>query len=755
MPRTKPVQKPPIQKPARLQLDRADILKALVLTLLTFLAYSPAILGRIVWDDAGHITAANLQSLHGLYRIWFQPGATQQYYPLLHTAFWLEHRLFGDALAGYHLINIALHLISAFLIVAIARQMKIPGGWLAAFLFALHPVATESVAWISEQKNTLSTVFYLGAALLYLRFDSNRKRSSYILALILFLMALMSKTVTVTLPVTLLIAIWWQRGTLSVKRDLYPLAPWIAIGISGGAVTSWVERVYEGARGNEFALSLFERCLLAGRIAAFYLGKLLWPAGLTFFYPHWKVDASEAWQYTFPLAILLLIAAGWIYARRKNDAAHRAPLAALLAFLVAIGPAMGFINAWSFVYSYVADHFQYLGMIPVFLALAAGATVAARAFNMTPQWTYVAAAVASVILGALTWQQSHIYLDEQTLYRDAIARNPQSWVAYLDLALVVDRTKGHEPEALALTRKAIDIEPQSALGWINHGAFLYDTGHLNEALQDWRKAVQLEPEMPSAHTALGDGLAATDSLPQAVSEYQTAIRMNQSDWRPHLGLAKILSQDRTNLTAALAEFRKALELGGDSPELHVKFADALSQTPGSINEAIEEYRTALQLSPDDARAHLALGAALLNTATGHDAAIAEFHEALRIDPHYAEAHYDLGTVLSDIPGQSDAAIAEYEAALRDKPDFAAAHLNLGIALEDIPGRRADAIAQLRSAVESDPNRPDAHYELAMAVLESHGNIAEAIDNLRAAVKLKPDFKEARDALTNLHAALGT
>src|ERR1043166_9223142 len=152
----------------------------------TLLAYLPALHGGLVWDDNMHVTRADLRPLEGLWRIWFELGATQQYYPLLHSAFWLEHRIWADSVLAYHIANITLHAASAFLLVLIVRRLALPGAWLAGFVFALHPVCVEAVAWISEQKSTLSGVFYLAAALVYLRFDRTRRRSRYFLALALF-----------------------------------------------------------------------------------------------------------------------------------------------------------------------------------------------------------------------------------------------------------------------------------------------------------------------------------------------------------------------------------------------------------------------------------------------------------------------------------------------------------------------------------------------------------------------------------------
>ncbi len=161
-------------------------------------------------DDRSHIAYPELRSWYGLYRIWFVVGATPQYYPLSETAFWVQHKLWGDAMLGYHLVNIAWHALAALMVALVLRRLAIPGAYLAAAIFALHPVHVESVAWITEQKNTLSAVFYLGAVLAYLRFDQNRGRAWYLAALGLFVLALASKIVTVTLPAALLVIFWWQ-----------------------------------------------------------------------------------------------------------------------------------------------------------------------------------------------------------------------------------------------------------------------------------------------------------------------------------------------------------------------------------------------------------------------------------------------------------------------------------------------------------------------------------------------------------------
>jgi hypothetical protein len=224
---------------------------------------------------------------------------------------------------GYHLTNVLLHVVAACLVVWIVRRLSLPGAWFAGFLFALHPVCVEAVAWIAEQKSTLSAVFYLGAAITYLRFGQTRRKTLYMCALGLLVLALLSKTVTATLPAALLLVFWWQRKRVTWKRDVRPLLPWFALGAAAGLFTAWVERRYVAAEGPDFELTLLQRCLLAGRAIFFYLGKLVWPFNLTFTYPRWRLNAAAWRQYAFPLGVLAIASGLWVLSKRQRGPMSR------------------------------------------------------------------------------------------------------------------------------------------------------------------------------------------------------------------------------------------------------------------------------------------------------------------------------------------------------------------------------------------------------------------------------------------------
>ncbi len=592
--------KPTARRPA----DKT-LLIALLIVGCTFLAYLPALDGGPLWDDAAHITRPELRPLHGLWRIWSDLGATQQYYPLLHSAFWMEYKLWGDATLGYHLVNLLLHAAAAILVMLIMQRLGLPGAWLGALIFALHPVCVESVAWIAEQKNTLSTVFYLSAALLYLDFDQTRRRSQYFLALALFVMALMSKTVTGTLPAALLVVFWWRRGRLGWRRDVLPLLPWFALGAAAGLFTAWVERNFVGAEGPGFALTLVERFLVAGRALWFYLGKLVWPANLMFFYPRWHVDPAEWWQYLFPLAALAALAGLCLLAPKR-----RGPLAGALIFTGTLFPALGFFNVYPFIYSYVADHFQYTASLGIIVPVAAGLASAVTAG--TRRWAVAAACLALAALGVLTWRQCGMYHDMETLFQETIERNPTSWVAQYNLGVLIAGAPGRREEAIQHYREAARLKPDYAMAHYNLAHALAETpDRLPEAIAEYRTALHIDPESAKAHNELGLALSKISGrLPEAIQEYQAALRIDPDSAEAHNNLGIALLNTPGRVSEAIPHFQAALRIKPDSAEIHNNLGGALSLVPGRLQEAIEEYRAALRIQPDYPDARYNLEAAL-------------------------------------------------------------------------------------------------------------------------------------------------
>jgi tetratricopeptide (TPR) repeat protein len=564
-----------------------------LIVLLVFLAYLPALRGGFIWDDDDYVTHnLTLHDGEGLRQIWFKVGAVPQYYPVVHTTFWLEYHLWGLNPVGYHLINVLLHALAAILLWQLLLYLRIRGAWLAAVIFALHPIEVESVAWITERKNVLSAVFYFAAALAYLRFVAWEKPGSpnrfrwywYLGALVLFLAALLSKTVTCSLPAALLLVCWWKKGRVQ-RGEIIPLLPFFVLGVGLGLMTAWIEKYHVGAQGADWSLTLADRCLIAGRALWFYAGKLVWPAHLTFIYPRWVIEPEVGWQWLFPIAAIGVVAGLWLARRRIG----KGPLVAVLCFAGTLGPALGFVNVFPMRYSFVADHFQYLAGIGLIVLGAAG-------LNRLPR---VIPATLVVLLGALTWQQTGIYRNLETLWRDTLVKNPDCWLAHNNLGLLLNN-QGRIEEAMEHYQKAIQINPNYFETPNNLGVALADKGRFDEAIENYRKAIQINPNYSDALNNLGAALGAKGRSDEAIESFRKAIRINPNYSGALNNLAWILA------TSSKAEFRdgtqavrlaeRACELTHHGEPLFIGTLAAAYAEAGRFPEAVTTAEKAEQLA---------------------------------------------------------------------------------------------------------------------------------------------------------------
>jgi len=711
-----------------------------------FLAYLPALQGEFIWNDRDYVTAPRLQSLAGLAAIWFTPGATEQYYPLLHSFFWVQHKLWGDAPLGYHIVTQLLHVAGAVLFVFVLRRLAVPGAWLAALLFALHPVHVQSVAWITEQKNTLSLVFYLAAALTYLHFDDTRRGRLYAAASALFLLSLLCKTVTATLPAALLVLLWWRRGRLEWRRDIRPLFPWLVLGAASGLFTSWVEQHYVGAEGDRFNLPWLERLLVAGRAFWFYLERVVWPARLNFIYPRWTPNAGTWWQWLYPFAALLLAAGLWKLRHRT-----RAPLAVLLLFAGALFPVLGFVNLYGALYSWVWDHWQYL---PDLAPLALIAAVLTRGWErLSSGWRPLGPVFSGVLLlglGLLSRQHTTTFLNEETLYRSTLLRNPGAWMAHNNLANLLAAKPAAETEAIAHYEEALRLRPTHADAHVNLGNLLWRLpDRQNEARLHFEAALQLRPEYAEAHNYLATLLASQPGHAlETLSHFEQALRLNPSYAEAHNNLATFLATLPGRHAEAIAHYETSLRLKPDFGEAQNNLANILALTPGRQPDAVAHYKEALRINPRLPQAHNNL-ANVLAAMPGHEAeATAHYLEAIRLDPAYAEAHNNMGRFLSSQPGHEAEALAHFQQALVLKPDFLDAHLNVAGLLSNLPGRTSDSIEHYEESLRLKPDQAQVHYILALLFVREK-RIDSAFDHASRAVQLAPDNAEARQILTYL------
>ncbi|MFQ5465020.1 MAG: tetratricopeptide repeat protein [Thermodesulfobacteriota bacterium] len=545
----------------------------------TFIAYIPAIGAGFIWDDEFHVFAnPHMIGLDGLRRIWFTTES-QQYYPLVYSSFWLEYQLWGANPMGYHVVNIFLHSLNSFFVYLIFRRLGVRGALAVALVFALHPVHVESVAWVSERKNVLSGLFYLAALGSYLRFDDGGGRGSYARSLVLFFCALLSKTVTSTLPPALII-IRWMRGRAVRGTDLLRLVPFFAVGLVMGLVTVVWEVKFVGASGSEFALSTAERLLLPGRVVWFYISKLLWPAELTFIYERWNLDPGDPAAWLYPAALVAALLALYFLRGRIG----RWAAGGLAYFVLTLLPALGFFNVYPFRYSFVADHFQYLaslGVIGVVVGYAAWGLGRLPAGAASRYVKTGVAAVVLVVLGSLSFSQERIYEGLEPLWRDTLEKNPAAWMAHTNLGNVLYYT-GREDEAREHFFRAIELNPSYEVPYYNIGNDLTRRGFIDEANRYYRKSIEIRPGYGDAHYNLAGNLSSQGRFEEALFHYRKAAETDPGD-----------ADIRVNLGNALARL-------GRFAEASEQYEAALAIDPGSATAQrnIEYVRRAMRRGGD-------------------------------------------------------------------------------------------------------------------------------------------------------------
>lgn len=663
---------------------------ALPLLVITLIVYLPVWHAGLIWDDGTFVLNNPLiRAADGPYQFWFSTQPVS-YYPVTSTMFWLEWRLWGNAPFGYHLVNVLLHSLNAVLLFRAFRWLNVPGAWLAAALFAVHPVNVESVAWISERKNTLAMFFCLLSVLCYLRFyavprtarsplghvtdgqaPAVHHRHWYWLSLGAFLLALLSKTGAAPLPFLLFGLAWWQNGQVQ-RRDIARSVPFFFASVVVGSISHWFE--VHRAIGSDFvpAESFWIRLAGAGWAAWFYLYQAVVPIDLRPIYPRWSIDAGQ-WYSWLPL---LLLGLGALSCWRYRATLGKGVALSLGYFLVMLLPVLGFLDINFMRYSRVADRWQYFAIIGP-LALGAAAMFPVRGLaDQRRFWATAFGGAVLCVLGALSYRQCRIYADPLTFWQAAVAGNPDSSVAHNNL-----------------------------------GTVLMERGRLDEAKAHFQRVVEMDPDHAMAHYNLGGVLRRQRQVDEALAQFQRAVDMAPRNAQAQLNLGE-LQADR-----------------------------------GQVDEAIVHFQRALEIKPNDAETHNALGLALLRKGQ-IDLALSHLQSALELSPDFAEAHRNLARALNQ-KGLADAAIAHLERAIELQPEQPEAYNNLANLLRQ-KGRLGEAVARYQKALEIRPGYLLAHYNLGEA-LQQMGELKDARVQFRIALNLRPDFAPARRALDQLTA----
>ena len=567
---------------------------AVVLAAVTLLAYRPAWHGGFLWDDDAYIINNELLTApNGWQRIWFSLDSPSQYFPLTYSTFRIEHALWGLNTTGYHWVNLVLHVGNALLIWAVLARLGVPGSWLAAAIFALHPVQVESVAWITERKNVLMGFFFLLTLLAWIAFVDGRTRRPWIfysLALILYVLALSAKATACTLPAALFLILWLQKKPITIRR-LMQIVPFVVLGIGMGLLAVWWEHYHQGTSRDVFTfLSPIERILVASRAVWFYLSKIFWPSNLIFIYPRWNISPSDLLNYIWLLAGIAACLA--IYFLRRY--VGRSVEVAAAFFVATLSPVLGFIMLFTFLYTFVADHYQYLACIGPIALASAGVVSLSDKFARYRAVILSAALLVVASLATLTWRQAAMYTDIETLWRTTLARNPECWMAHTNLGLVLLQ-KGKVDDSIAQYRSALQMQPDSWDAEYNLGTALLGKAQVDEAILHCERAVRMRPTDPDAQVALGNALFQKGRVDEAIAHYQEAITAQPEHFLARYTLGHALLE-KGDLDGAIEVCRSALLLRPSDVDCQTTLAIALEEK-GNPVEAIQHYQKALELAP--------------------------------------------------------------------------------------------------------------------------------------------------------------
>jgi tetratricopeptide (TPR) repeat protein len=402
-----------------------------------------------------------------------------------------------------------------------------------------------------------------------------------------------------------------------------------------GLMVVWWERYHQGTRGGQFNIGLLERALIVGRGLWFYAGKLLWPSDLTFIYPRWNPMAADPLAYAWLVAAIAVGVA--IYFGRRY--AGRGVEVGVAFYVATLSPVLGFVMLYTFRYTFVADHYQYLASLGLIALAVAGLARLAAKWRVSSPVTSVVAALLLLLLGGLTWRQAHAFESVETLWHDTLAKNPNCWMAYNNLGLAYYED-GRVDEAIAQYEKSLGFDPSNAEALNNLGNALRKKGNLDEAIARYQKALEIKPDFSEADNNLGNAFLQKGDVDEAIVHYERAAKI-----RPDFATFQ------WNLGKALFAKRK-------------------------YKESIAPFEAALRVTPNSAEAHGNLATSLM-AVQRNDEAIQHFREALHLKSNYVQAHYFLGCLLAE-RGQRDEGVAHLKMVLRLQPSHADARQQLSL-----------------------------------------------------------------------------
>jgi tetratricopeptide (TPR) repeat protein len=679
------------------------------LVAVTLLVYLPVWHAGFIMDDDINITGNSCVSGPlGLGGIWSSRAA--DYFPLTLTSFWFLHALWGDSPLPYHLLTLLFHVADTLLLWRVLSCLDVRGAWIGASLWALHPVQVESVAWVSELKNTQSAFFYLASILGFLHWRGMTQEGrrgeairAYTFALLCGLLAMLSKSSTVMLPAVLSLCWWWREKNWRI-RDTLQLAPFFLASLAFALWTISSEKIHAGAVGKIWDAGVGERLIMAGRAFWFYLGKLLWPAKLSFIYPRWEMSGGSAFEFAVALIPLLCMVALliFLYPKMRHPWIH-ASFFAFAYFTISLFPILGFFDVAFFRLSRVADHFQYLAsMGPLSLA---GAGLMVSCEGVMPLGFYRlfrcnAAILLSGLLAILSFNKCQEYKSPMTLWRATILNNPRSPIAHNNL-----------------------------------GFALWQSGDLTGFISELNTALSIDPNCPDALNNMGKLMLQRGDMREGLEYFTKSLSAYERNSEAENNIGSILSS-LGNSALALPHFYKALKMTPENMEVENNLGNTLLQT-GQLSDALMHLQRAVSLNPHYAVARYNLGRCLLLSGRQQEA-LAQLQESVNIDSSNSDAHNMIGSILGS-QGLSEKAIHEFEKAVALQPTNTSYVNNLAWVLTTAkdPTLRngVKALALIKNANQLGNNSNPSHLRTLAAAYAENGQFRAALQTINRAITL--------------------
>ena len=676
-----------------------------LLILLTFAFYWPVLFNGFVWDDFPHIIKNGLLPRpDGLARIWFHLDF-QQYLPMQMTTHWIEYRIWGTEPLGYHIVNVILHAFVGLLLWRVLLRLEVPAAWLCAAIFLVHPVHAETAGYVTERRNLLAALFYFLSLLSWFNFERSSDRRWYAAALMCFTLALLSKTVTCSFPVIILL-LRWMRGMPIGRREILYIVPFFIVGLPLALLTAFMERYLIGANGYEWAYTVPQRILICGHALWLYAANIVWPANLMFFYRRWPLDVGDISQWLYVIAAVAVVLGLFPLTRRFG----RRPAAALLFFGISIFPALGFANVYPQRFSFVADHFQYIASIGI-IVLAVGvlhalynrALATSPALRSAKYLPLLANAVLPLILGSVLLAHLPVFKNDETLYRDVLSKNDDCWLAHLNLG-TMHFNRGEHTESTQHFEAAHRIVPHEIVV-LKYLGESYERQHRDG---DARRTLEL-------------------GLSESPAEAMIAGARERGNFIAGKGFLSVYERDRIEATVDLHTSLAALdarEQHFDAAEAHLEAAQAL--TPQSIKPLLAK-------------------ADLLAAQGQLDDALAACDRAAELKPLSGAPLYRKAELLrnSGTPEARSANLPRAEAALRGALEHEPGHLQSLAGLCELllsQHRIDEAETLLRSARDAGAASTQLDIDLAY-VLQEKGDLSGAAQAFSRALQREPrNFK---------------